>query len=930
MIEIMLQKTAAVWSQWVLVSLLESAVMLLLVLLVWGVIRKKCPQGVGYILFLLVMIKLLIPVGIPLPGVFAKYTPSHLISQMFSPREIREITSVINANNANLVIVEQPVEYPVEQPVEYSVEQPMEPITLPEPEPVIVPEPIAEPTVVSENVVSKSYLPVTVWLMLTWIATVVFLMLRFAVTQWRFMKSLRRRQPINDLRFYPQLLSKKQVPVFACPNIATPAVCGFFRPMILFPEEMLRRLSEEQLRWVLLHELAHVRRRDLQTAFLQRMATMLHFYNPVVWVASYFLNHLRESACDDMALAADATIPRKMIGDALLNIVEHSAVVDRPISGALGAFDFASSVRRRLVRLLDKKRILHTKTGVGSMILLFLTTVLLVPQWQAMPTVTVVAENTVVENTASAPDEVLKSIPSEDTQLDEKYARLLDLYTTQVTLANQDFRFCEEYHKQQITTDEELAEMERRLLKAKITLSKFIIDNGSSFIRDPDTIKQERENLLSCYQRLFELAKQDYVLAEKFAATGNVSEEELRMWQRKMIDTEILVVENTITENNERAAVPLELLKLTGVPPNVINLEQRRQQPKNSPALTSGEQERLQALYRQIIDQEELNLQSVQGMYDAGHPRSGGLQALIEAQRGVIRAKIDLTTFLLNETELTSQDYARERQNLRWLYEELREAAKSAVEAANASFESGTMGHAELAQYERKLTEAEIALIRLFPEQAANVKEEIQSNPPQETAAQVITVYKLEHILCEKAVDMLQPLIPNVRITSDPRTNSLVIATTPEERKIIEGTLQELDQKEEKKVSAVYYWSENISLETAKDILQPLFPNASIRIYYNNKSLIITATPEEHKRIGDFLGKLRQFDKKPVEKSYPIKNADPKTVLAVMQTMFAETPEVKLSLDPKTNSLIIFGNELVHGKVAAVQKVLDSPPPAVP
>ncbi|MCL2349705.1 MAG: M56 family metallopeptidase, partial [Planctomycetaceae bacterium] len=413
MIATLLQKTADVWVHWAIVHLLESTLMLAVVLAVWGLIRKRCPQNVGYVLFLLVMVKLLVPVGVPMPEFLAKYTLSYRISQVLVNHETsREINRERNMvpdmpKPSVLPVFSEPVPvssqeftpvtdtFVTDSPIVFDPMTSPAPLIVPETktEPVVMPEPVLS----SENMAQKPVWPVTVWLMLAWAATVLFLMSRFVVTQRRFQKSLRDKKLLDDPVFYPQGMHKKRVNVYACQNISTPAVCGFFRPIILFPDEMLRRLSEEQLRWVLLHELAHIRRRDLQTAFLQRLAVMLHFYNPAVWVASYFMNHLRESACDDMALAADATIPRKKIGDALLSIVEHGAVVDRPIRGALGAFDFASSVRHRLVRLLDKKRILHTKTGVGSMILLILTTVLLVPQWQAMPPMNAATENVVAE-----------------------------------------------------------------------------------------------------------------------------------------------------------------------------------------------------------------------------------------------------------------------------------------------------------------------------------------------------------------------------------------------------------------------------------------------------------------------------------------------------------------------------------------------------
>jgi len=61
-----------------------------------------------------------------------------------------------------------------------------------------------------------------------------------------------------------------------------------------------------------------------------------------------------------------------------------------------------------------------------------------------------------------------------------------------------------------------------------------------------------------------------------------------------------------------------------------------------------------------------------------------------------------------------------------------------------------------------------------------------------------------------------------------------------------------------------------------------------------------------------------------IVKVYVVQNADPKTALAVLQTMLAGTPDVRLSLDPKTNNLIVLGNEAVHAKVRETLNILDA------
>jgi len=86
--------------------------------------------------------------------------------------------------------------------------------------------------------------------------------------------------------------------------VKVPSVTGFLKPIILIPAGLLANLPQDQIEAILLHELAHIRRKDYVINLLQSFAEILFFFNPgLLWVSS-ILRDERENCCDDIAISA--------------------------------------------------------------------------------------------------------------------------------------------------------------------------------------------------------------------------------------------------------------------------------------------------------------------------------------------------------------------------------------------------------------------------------------------------------------------------------------------------------------------------------------------------------------------------------------------------------------------------------------------------
>ena len=144
-----------------------------------------------------------------------------------------------------------------------------------------------------------------------WAVVASFALLRLGFGLWQ-LRRLRLSAVVVDVRGLDPLLRKpieefqasRPVELRTSERVQMPTAIGFFRPTIILPAWVLRELPVEQVHALLLHELAHLQRRDDWTNLIQKLLRAVLFFHPAVWWIDSRLALEREMACDDMVLAA--------------------------------------------------------------------------------------------------------------------------------------------------------------------------------------------------------------------------------------------------------------------------------------------------------------------------------------------------------------------------------------------------------------------------------------------------------------------------------------------------------------------------------------------------------------------------------------------------------------------------------------------------
>ena len=195
------------------------------------------------------------------------------------------------------------------------------------------------------------------WLPLAWAAGALALGLGLGAAHWRLMRQVTPRRLLIDSRVLNLLEDCKQlmgvrVPVALVETAAVDGPClfGFVRPRILLPAGFTRDFSLDEVRFVLLHELGHIKRRDIPLGWLMAWLQILHWFNPLVWLAFSRMRLERELACDAMALSHAQEQDHKPYGRTMVKLLEHFG--DAPLAPSLaGIVEDKQQMKERLLMI---------------------------------------------------------------------------------------------------------------------------------------------------------------------------------------------------------------------------------------------------------------------------------------------------------------------------------------------------------------------------------------------------------------------------------------------------------------------------------------------------------------------------------------------------------------------------------------------------
>ncbi len=307
--------------------LLTSSVLIGVVMVLRWLLRGKVRQRLLYAAWLLVALRLLVPVQ------FGQWSFS-----------LNTLTQTVTEHSQTLQQAQQVLETPVAGPSEEEARQQLtqqyreQGLDLKAPEVQVQLE-----TQVEAETASLTVLEV---LKIVWLVGIGIMALWFLLTNLIFMRRAKNRSQVLDADAPVQIRVSDRVP--------TPCLVGLFRPVIYVTPECTE--NPEMLHHVLTHEIAHLRQWDPVWSLVRCVCLCIYWFDPLVWIAAAQSRRDCELSCDEAALKQLGDKERVAYGKTLLAMIRASSAPSELLKTATSMNESKKQLKERMCFIVKKPR----------------------------------------------------------------------------------------------------------------------------------------------------------------------------------------------------------------------------------------------------------------------------------------------------------------------------------------------------------------------------------------------------------------------------------------------------------------------------------------------------------------------------------------------------------------------------------------------
>ena len=316
---------------WVIKSSIMASILAVLILLVKYALRNKLDAKWQYAIWMLLIIRLLMPYDIQSPWSLYSLLPKNSVT-----------IQMVNKANIRMPDINTPISNISGKDIQLTNDQ----------------------SSINKQSNTKAAGPISKnlfngWILaILWLVGVLILAILTLATNLRFYL-LVSREPLATDTGMTELMQectrklgiRKNLSILIMNGIDSPCLYGIVSPKLLIPKSLVNRLNEENIRHIFIHELSHYKRKDILINWLAVAVQIVHWFNPLIWYSFARMREDCELACDADTLSFLRPEEYQSYGLSIISLVTPAQSLWRP--GTTGFFGNKSNhqIRRRITMI---------------------------------------------------------------------------------------------------------------------------------------------------------------------------------------------------------------------------------------------------------------------------------------------------------------------------------------------------------------------------------------------------------------------------------------------------------------------------------------------------------------------------------------------------------------------------------------------------
>lgn len=159
-------------------------------------------------------------------------------------------------------------------------------------------------------------------------------------------------------------------------EINSPSLCGIIKPKILIPLNVVSSVNEKEMKYIIMHELCHYKRKDILVTWITSIIKAIHWFNPIIYLGFNIMRSDCEAACDEMVLTNLGKEENLKYGNTIINVLQliHSK---NSIPGTTSMITDKKRLKDRIKNIAENKKFGFRTIIAGIVVIVILAISLL-------------------------------------------------------------------------------------------------------------------------------------------------------------------------------------------------------------------------------------------------------------------------------------------------------------------------------------------------------------------------------------------------------------------------------------------------------------------------------------------------------------------------------------------------------------------------